>query len=145
MKYSIWILFLIGMVGCATSPVPLTKSEPGTYNPALSSSLRTQTPQTGTLVVIRDSGMLGGMCKEVVSVDAQEIGYVHTSQELTVYLTPGQHEVYVEIGEHSLCATGRTSAIFSINVGQTIVMDIHLSQGEITITPQNLGNTSTAY
>lgn len=147
MKTSVVVIVVFLMLGgCATTTIPVQESHPGTYDPALPAHFLTSSANTGTLIVVRDSGFLGSACKDVVSVDAQEVGYVHPAQELTVYLPPGQHEVYAEMGEHSICATSRTSAIFTVVAGRTIIMDIHLQQnGGLTITPQNIGNSSTAY
>lgn len=98
------------LVSCSTQPVSnaAAKAVPTT---------KWATPQPGyaTLVVKRDSGMMGAACKAAVYIDGDNVGSVGPSDKVTLYLPPGEHIVGARNG--SLCGGAVSEATVPLAAG----------------------------
>ena len=128
---SIVFLCILGLAGCATSPIGADNAKPGmvVQNPWLSAS-----PGTGEVLFVRDKGYMGSACAEKIYVDTQEVAELRTGQRVSVYLPPGEHVAGVK--PSSICAGG--SAALSINVvagGHQMYRVARQQSGDLKIEP----------
>ena len=90
------IVLLLSLTACATTPVTIQQAAGVPNSRILSSQWLTQTPNTGSLVVKRDSGFMGSACTIRVFVDAVPVADLAPSERV---------ELFVALGEHSVVAT----------------------------------------
>lgn len=89
---------------------------------------------SGTLVVKRDSGLMGAACSASVYVDGVLIGALRPSRKLTIYLPPGEHLVAARNG--SLCGGAVSEGSFVLARAQLRTYRIAiLDAGGIAIQP----------
>ena len=82
------ILVSLVAAGCATSPTRAENTEPGTY---LSGQLNKPSPQSGRVLVKRDSGFMGAGCTHRIYLDGTPAAELRTGQAVTLYVQPGEH------------------------------------------------------
>lgn len=104
------ISLVASLAGCATSPGG--SSSPG--HP-LANQWQSPTPNSGTLVVTRDSGFMGAACSQRIYVDGTPIADLRSGQSVTVYLPAGKHVAGVMSG--GMCGGGSSSAQLVMEAG----------------------------
>ncbi|HEY0342105.1 MAG TPA: hypothetical protein VGC34_14965, partial [Steroidobacteraceae bacterium] len=77
--------------GCATSPVSTDAARTVPDSRVLTPRWRTSAPSSGTLLVKRDSGFLGGGCAIRLSIDGVPAADLRTSEKIEFDLPPGEH------------------------------------------------------
>lgn len=119
------------LFGCATSPVASGEASMG--HP-IANEWQSPGPNTGKLVVTRDSGFMGAACSQRVYVDGTPIGDLRTGQKVTVYLPAGEHVAGVKPA--GMCGGGSASAQMVMAVGATKVFRVASGQsGDVKIEP----------
>jgi hypothetical protein len=93
---SLAILFFLSLTACATTPVTINQATAVPDSRILAPQLLAQAPNSGSLVVKRDSGFMGSACTVRVYVDAVPVADLGPSEKV---------EVFVALGEHSVVAT----------------------------------------
>jgi hypothetical protein len=125
---------ILGLAGCATSPVGVNDSKPGVViqNPWLSPS-----PGTGEVFLIRDKGFTGSLCAETIYVDSQEVAELRTGQGISVYLPPGDHIAGVK--PDGICVGGTAALSINVVAGRRQVYRVARQQsGDLKIEPSPL-------
>ncbi len=122
-------LFVVGLAlllsACATTPVPSADARPAAavYDLALT---RPQ-PGSAAVTVVRDSGLMGAACNDVLYIDGQKIAALGTGEKITVYLSPGHHVLGTTAA--GICAGGTASAETTIRAGESRTYRIGSGQG----------------
>lgn len=83
-KYLAIIAAAIAVSGCATSPTPLASASPAPRERV--TAFQEQTPETGTLIITRDSGVIGGGCFYSVSINGKQAARLDTGETARFYV-----------------------------------------------------------
>ncbi|MGV8921277.1 MAG: hypothetical protein ACOH2R_26460 [Pseudomonas sp.] len=98
----------IGLMGCATTPMPITEAEQAPAARLLSFQSKPD-GQSGTLVITRDAGFLGAGCYYAVSINGTLAARLDVGEKSAFFLAPG--EVLLRAGRdpqgNALCALGQ--------------------------------------
>lgn len=130
-KVAMLILAAALTAGCATSPISSGEASNGKPIP---SEFQTQTPDSGRLVVTRDSGFMGAACAQKIYVDGTQIGALRAGQKVQVYLPAGEHVAGVMSG--GMCGGGSSSTQIIVKAGGTKFLRVASGQsGDIKIEP----------
>lgn len=127
-------LIAVALAGCATQPVSIAEAVPVPRERILSSEFLQPIEGSGTVIVKRDSGIVGSGCSARLFVDAKAIADLRTSERVTLYLQTGEHILSAQ--PNGLCgggmvevrvrATSRETATFRMGYG---------TAGDFTLSP----------
>ena len=96
MRFLVLFLMLLSLAACATTPLTINQAAAVPKTRILAPQLLAQAPNTGSLVVKRDSGFMGSACTIRVFVDAVPVADLKSAERV---------ELFVALGEHSVVAT----------------------------------------
>ena len=96
MRFLVLFLMLLSLAACATTPLTINQAAAVPETRILAPQLLAQAPNTGSLVVKRDSGFMGSACTIRVFVDAVPVADLKSAERV---------ELFVALGEHSVVAT----------------------------------------
>jgi len=100
----------------------------------LASQWLTQTPNTGILVVKRDSGFMGSACTIRVFVDAVPVADLAPSEKVELFVGLGEHNVVVT--SNGICGGGTSEAAVIIMPERQRILRIASGQsGDIFLQP----------
>lgn len=91
MKGILWLTLFISVGGCSTSPVKLKEAEP--VDTAHLYAYQERLEQSATLVIARDSGLIGGGCRFGFYINGQVVADFETSQKATFYVPAGEYRL----------------------------------------------------
>jgi len=121
MRKVITALALIALAGCSTSQVPADKALQVPADRVLAYSSKPMAPY-GTIVVTRDTGLIGGACFVGILVDGKFSARIDTGEAVSLYVPVGEHLIGLAGDEHSggVCGWGelRKEQSTSISTGQ---------------------------
>lgn len=121
---SLVILVLTMLVGCATDRDPVIA------NGALMEPNQTK----GAVVITRSSSLLGFHCDHLLSLDGNVFAQLRPSQAVTIYPSPGQHRLSVQV-PNSSCNSDAALTIM-VELGQRKMYETSgLRNGEVALTP----------
>lgn len=103
MKALLLALGLALLTGCATSVTPLGQATPVPKDEIFGHQTKLQGP-SGTLTVVRDSGLQGSGCDVVVYIDGKKAAKVGPGQRASFYLPVGRPDIGVGLADSGLCA-----------------------------------------
>ncbi|MBB4867824.1 hypothetical protein HNP46_006743 [Pseudomonas nitritireducens] len=137
------LLALIGaccfaLAGCSTTSVPLEQSIAAPADRVLLH--QAQIPGSGHLIVIRDSGFIGGGCFATVFIDGERAARLDTREKASFYITPGEHLLGAALEGSGLCAAnpGKRERDLSIKSGQVRLYRVFTSQnGDLDVLPSS--------
>src|SRR6266540_1795775 len=95
MRVFVGLLGLL-LTACATQPVTVYQATAVPSARILAPQLISQTPQTGSLIIKRDSGLMGSACTVRVFIDAVPVADLAPSEKA---------QLFVALGQHVVCAT----------------------------------------
>lgn len=103
MRVLIGAMGLALLTGCATSVTPLGQATPVPSDELFRYQAKLQEP-SGTLTVVRDSGVRGSGCDVVLYIDGKKAAKVGPGQRASFYLPVGQPDVGIGLADSGLCA-----------------------------------------
>lgn len=116
-------IVLLCLAACATTPVPLLKAKPAPTERLLAFQGKSAGP-SGTLVVTRDAGFLGGGCYYALSLNGTLAARLDVGEQASFFIAPG--EVLLRAGRDpmgkALCGLGKdewTQRETVIHAGET--------------------------
>ncbi len=133
------IALLIGsalLAGCSTVHVSDSAARPVTYDLIYDHALTSENPNSGHIVVVRDSGFLGSGCTFDVILDTTKVAALkYPSTEVDIYTAPGNHILTVS-NISATCPNHRAAVNLSIQSGQKLIYDISMfSEGAMDLVP----------
>ncbi|VVQ29751.1 hypothetical protein PS943_01480 [Pseudomonas fluorescens] len=110
-------LALIALAGCSTSQVPIDKAQPVPADRILAYASKPAEPY-GTIVVTRDTGLVGGACFVGVLVDGKFTARIDTGEIVSLYVPVGEHLIGLAGDKHSdgVCGWGELRKEQSTNI-----------------------------
>lgn len=102
MRILIGMIGLALLAGCATQPTPIQQAEPVPVD-ELYAFQSAPNANSGSLIVVRDSGALGSGCDVVVYIDGKKSAKIGPGQRASFRLPPGQPNIGIGLAGSGLC------------------------------------------
>lgn len=123
------ILVLLLLTGCATTPIPTSEA-----TPVQPSSYGQPGPNTGQVIIKRDSGAVAALCATRVLVNGRVVAEVGPSEKVTLYLEEGAH--ILGAWPKDFCGGKLTEIEQTVKAGATSIFRIGAgSGGDFSIMP----------
>jgi hypothetical protein len=132
------VIIVLSLIGCATSPVSVHQASlvPSSrmLAPQLVSQVQAQAQPTGSLIIKRDSGLMGSACTIRVFVDAVPVADLAPSEKVEVFVPTGEH--IVGVTSNGICGGGVAEAAVVIFPERQKILRIASGQsGDIYLQP----------
>lgn len=101
--------------GCSTQPVPTQQAKNVSANRIWDKKIVKKSADTGTVIVKRDSGLMGSACLISIYIDGNPLADIDSREKVTFYPKPGRH--VLSATPHGWCAGGM------VEVGADVVKD----------------------
>ncbi|HZH81692.1 MAG TPA: hypothetical protein VFD87_01015 [Phototrophicaceae bacterium] len=132
------IVLLLSLAACATTPLTLNQTAAVPDSRILARQLVTQTSNSGSLVVKRDSGFMGSACTIRVFVDAVPVADLRPAEKVELFVALGEHSVVVT-ATGGICGGGTSEAAVVIMPERQRILRIAAGQsGDIILQPSAL-------
>src|SRR6266699_2064257 len=89
------VALMLSLSACATTPVTIDQASVVPTSRVLATQLLTQTSNSGSLIVKRDSGFMGSACTIRVFLDAVPVADLAPSEKVELFVGLGEHSVVV--------------------------------------------------
>lgn len=114
MKNAITFLAVLLISGCATTQV---SPENARFAPQdRVTGLQQKNNDSAKVIVVRDSGNVGGACYATVFIDGTPVAKLDTGEKAAFYVSPGERIVGVAFDGKGLCSFGGTREERDISV-----------------------------
>jgi hypothetical protein len=139
MRVLIAAVLAVGLVGCATRQISVRESAPVPSDRQF--LFRDAQPDTGSLVVVRDRGMMGAGCPMDILVDGKSAAHLRVGESLELHVPAGARIVGVAPTGKGLCGLSnpdrhRRETTLDVSAGNAYRLRAGVSQdGEPYITP----------
>lgn len=104
-------------VGCSTTPISTQEALPVPSDRLFDEGKRfsAQAPNTGYVVVKRDSGIMGSACSTRIYVDGKPVGDIDPSEKMGLYLPEGEHILSAQ--PNGVCSGTMTEVHTTVRAG----------------------------
>jgi hypothetical protein len=136
MRFFTAIIALSVLTACATSPVSIHQAALVPASRMLAPQLvsRVQSQPTGSLIVKRDSGLMGSACTIRVFIDAVPVADLAPSEKVELFVPSGEH--IVGVTSNGICGGGVAEAAVVIFPERQKILRIASGQsGDIYLQP----------
>jgi hypothetical protein len=129
------ITLFLSVTACATTPLTLNQTVAVPESRVLARQLLSQTSNSGSLVVKRDSGFMGSACTIRVFVDAVPVADLKPAERVELFVALGEHSVVVT-ATGGICGGGTSEAAVVIMPERQRILRIASGQsGDILLQP----------
>jgi type IV pilus biogenesis protein CpaD/CtpE len=101
--------------GCASRPVSTNEAVTVPPDKIVDSRFSHKLPNSGEVIVKRDSGFVGGACRLRIFIDAVAIAEIDTSEKVVSYLPEGEHIISAQL--NSPCAATLVEVNANVKAG----------------------------
>jgi len=131
------IIFSLAIIavcsGCATAPVPTSNAKDIPQNRILSQQYLEQNPNSGEVIVKRDTGFFGSACSSRIFVDGIAIANINPGEKIILYLPLGEHILGSDSG---ICGGGLSEISILAKKDRVLILRIRYgSNGDYVIQP----------
>ena len=128
------IFLMLSLTACATTPVTIHQASAIPGSRILAPQLVSQTSNTGSLIVKRDSGFMGSACTIRVFVDAVPVADLGPAEKVELFVPFGEHSVVVT--PNGICGGGTSETGVVIMPERQRILRIASGQsGDIFLQP----------
>lgn len=85
------VFFAASLAACSNTPVPTNEAKEVAGSQLLSTAYAKATPDSGEVVIKRDSGRMGSLCNLYVFVDGNPVAKLYPEEKITLHLAQGRH------------------------------------------------------
>ncbi len=125
---------LIVASGCATEPIPVDKAIEVKSSAVYAPQLLEARPNTGKVIVKRDTGFVGSAADLYVMVDGVRAADLQTGEKVSFYLDAGSHILSLSNWAGTMTDLSETSA--TVADGQALIFRVgYNSAGVLVIQP----------
>ena len=129
------IILLQSLIACATTPLTVNQTVAVPESRVLAPQFLSQTSNSGSLVVKRDSGFMGSACTVRVFVDAVPVADLRPAEKVELFVALGEHSV-VATAAGGICGGGTSEAAVVIMPERQRILRIASGQsGDIFLQP----------
>jgi len=137
MRWLAVFLSVLAFTACATTPLTLNRTAAVPESRILARQLLSQTSNSGSLVVKRDSGFMGSACTIRVFVDAVPVADLKPAEKVELFVPLGEHSV-VATATGGICGGGTSEAAVVIMPERQRILRIAGGQsGDIFLQPSS--------
>lgn len=136
MKTIAKILFLaiLGLVGCATQPVPTSEAQFVPEDRILDPVYLKKLPDSGEVIVKRDSGIGGSACDTRIFVDGKPMADLATSEKVSFHLK--ESDYIISAWPKNPCGGGMVETRVTVKRNQTLTFRVgYGSNGDFGMYP----------
>jgi len=127
-------LLVLSFTACATQPVTVHQATAVPSSRILAPQLIAQAPQTGSLIIKRDSGLMGSACTVRVFIDAVPVADLAPSEKVELFVALGEHVVGAT--SNGICGGGTSETAVVIMPERQRILRIASGQsGDIYLQP----------
>lgn len=131
------VTLLLSLTACATTPLTLNQSAAVPESRILARQFLSETANSGSLVVKRDSGFMGSACTIRVFVDAVPVADLKPAEKVELFVALGEHSV-VATATSGICGGGTSEAAVVIMPERQRILRIASGQsGDIFLQPSS--------
>jgi hypothetical protein len=135
MRWLFLVLFPLSLAACATTPLMLNQTTLVPQSRVLAPQLLSETSNSGSLVVKRDSGFMGSACTIRVFLDAVPVADLKPAEKVELFVPLGEHSVVVT-ATGGICGGGTSEALVQIMPERQRILRIAAGQsGDIFLQP----------
>jgi hypothetical protein len=128
------VIIALSLMACATSPVSVHQAFLVPSSRMLAPQLVSQAQPTGSLIVKRDSGLMGSACTIRVFVDAVPVADLAPSEKVEFFVPSGEH--IVGVTSNGICGGGvAETAVVIFPERQKILRIASGQSGDIYLQP----------
>lgn len=117
----------LALAGCATEPVSTADARPVPADRIHSAAYSKQAPDSGTVLIKRDSGMMAAACAVQVFINGSLIAELRTSEMLVLYMPPGEHIAGTR--SSGICYSGNSEAPIVVKPRETRAYRLSIDAG----------------
>jgi len=129
------MILLLSLSACATTPLTVNQTVAVPESRVLAPQFLSQTSNSGSLVVKRDSGFMGSACTIRVFVDAVPVADLRPAEKVELFVALGEHSV-VATAASTICGGGTSEAAVVIMPERQRILRIASGQsGDIFLQP----------
>ena len=129
------MILLLSLSACATTPLTVNQTLAVPKSRVLAPEFLSQTSNSGSLVVKRDSGFMGSACTIRVFVDAVPVADLRPAEKVELFVALGEHSV-VATAATAICGGGTSEAAIVIMPERQRILRIASGQsGDIFLQP----------
>jgi hypothetical protein len=129
------VALMLSLTACATTPITIDQASVVPTSRVLATQWLTQTSNSGSLIVKRDSGFMGSACTIRVFLDAVPVADLAPSEKVELFVTFGEHSVVVS-SNGMFCGGGTSEAAVVIMPERQRILRIASGQsGDIFLQP----------
>ncbi|HAS1199295.1 MULTISPECIES: hypothetical protein [Enterobacteriaceae] len=122
MEKILLVALLTLLAGCSTQPVNTEQASVVPPDRVWDKKATSKTPDTGVIIVKRDSGFIGSACLASVYLDGNPIADLSTREKVTLYAKPGRH--ILSATPHGWCAGGMVEVGADVILNKTLIYRI---------------------
>ncbi|HEU4341420.1 MAG TPA: hypothetical protein VFU31_07610 [Candidatus Binatia bacterium] len=128
------VFLALSLTACATRPVTIYQASAVPASRILAPQWLFQAPYTGSLIIKRDSGLMGSACTIRVFVDAVPVADLAPSEKIELFIALGEHVVGVT--SNGICGGGVSETAVVIFPERQRILRIASGQsGDIHLQP----------
>lgn len=115
------------VAGCATEPVPTAAATPVPSSRVHSTAYAIKAPNTGTVVVKRDSGLAASACAVGLWVNGSLIAELRTAEMIVLHMPAGDHIAGTR--SSGICFSGNSETPLTVKAGDVRTYRISIDTG----------------
>lgn len=128
------VILTLSLTACATQPVAIHQAPPVPSSRILAPHWLSQAQYTGSLVVKRDSGLMGSACTIRVFVDGVPVADLAPAEKVELFIPLGEH--LVGVTSNGICGGGVSeTAVVIIPERQRVLRIASGQSGDIYLQP----------
>jgi hypothetical protein len=128
------VILALSLMACATQPVAIHQAAAVPSSRILAPQSLSQTSYTGSLIIKRDSGLMGSACTIRVFVDAVPVADLAPAEKVELFLDFREH--IVGVTSNGICGGGVAEAAVIISPERQKILRISSGQsGDIYLQP----------
>lgn len=134
------MLAAISLAGCATQAILPSKAKPVPVDRIYQYQNRTD-QNNSTLIVVRDSGMVGSACYATIYINGGRVAKLETQEKATFFLPSGEWSIGTNLEGRGLCSApnDRQERYISLKNGESKSVRIFTDgSGNMDIKPTTL-------
>lgn len=134
MRKHLILLVIIFITGCSTKPISTDKAENVPGNRIWDKTITKKTDDSGTIIIKRDSGLLGSPCATSIYLDGNPIADINTREKITIYPNPGRYVLSAK--PNGWCAGGIIEINADVDAHKPLIYRIgYGDNGEFRLSP----------
>lgn len=128
------ILATLTISACSNTPIPTNQAKEVSPQQLMTSAYSSTWGDKGTIIIKRDAGKMGSLCKVYISIDGNSLAKLESEDKVTAQVTPGRH--IVSAIPKGACTGGLSEQATTVAKNETQVFRASFaSAGDFSLSP----------